>query len=104
MMFAQRLEKQVAQDLLRHCLELGSVIKTKHYRDELGAEELEDTDAAWVLRMGTVYDEPEHDVRSGKWRYRVEGRTPSGVWLGIIFAFDSQDDVVLITAFSVRER
>ena len=103
-MFAQRLSRQEAQDLLHYCMEFGSVAKTKHYRDELAAEKLEDIDAAWVLRMGTVYNEPEHDIRSGKWRYRVEGKTPSDVWLGIVFTFDAEDGAILITAFSVRER
>lgn len=93
-----------AQDLLRHCLEAGEVIPGKHFREELKKEKLE-WEAAWhVLKTGIVYSPPEQELKTGEWKYRVEGSEPDGKWLIIVFCFRTVDRTFLITVFSVEHR
>ena len=61
-------------------------------------------DALKVLKAGQVYDEPEHDIKSGDWKYRCEGSVLDGRWLAIVFCFETIDTAILITVFSIRPR
>jgi hypothetical protein len=92
----------IAQDMLRGCLEDGTVIPGRHFRDELKNENLT-LPAAWhVLRSGVIYKPPELNVGTGDWKYSVEGSEPDGKWLVIVFCFRAVDTAYLITVFSVR--
>jgi hypothetical protein len=94
-----------AQDLLRFCLGGGGTVKPgKHFRDELRNEGVTVPDAWVVLRNGTVYNPPEQDIKTGEWKYTVEGYEPDGKWLGIVFSFKAVDRAYLITVFSVGAR
>lgn len=99
-----RLAIQEALNLLRHCLDGGAVIPSKHFQDELANEGLVFSDALQVLRSGNIYDAPEQDLRTGDWKYRVEGYEPDGLWLAIVLTFRAQDVTFLITVFSVQSR
>ena len=103
-MVGARLSKQDAQDLLRHCLEQGEVIPGRHFREELAREGIVFEDAWGVLGNGRIYDEPEHDIKTGEWKYRIEGYEPGGKWLVIVFSFKSVDRTFLITVFSVASK
>ena len=56
-----RMTRPKASSQLRHCLEHGKVLLTRHFRDELADEEITFQDAHDVLRLGLIYDEPEQD-------------------------------------------
>ncbi len=103
-MLVERLYRQEAEDLLRHCLEGGEVIPGRHFREELAKEGAVFEDAWVVLRTGRIYDEPEPDIKTGEWKYRVEGYEPGGKWLVIAFSFKTLDRTFLITVFSVESR
>jgi hypothetical protein len=92
-----------AVTLLRRCLTDGAVIPGKHFRDELQNENLAFPDAMAVLEGGSIYDPPEPDIRTGDWKYRIEGREPGGLWIAIVFCFRKVDTAFLITVFSIRE-
>lgn len=98
------LKRQEALDLLRRCLEEGEIVPTKHFREELGDESITFEDAWIVLRSGSIYDEPEQDIKTGDWKYRVEGYEPGGKWLAIILTFKTTDRVFLVTIFSIESR
>lgn len=51
---------------------------TKHFREEMGNECLEMTDVMLVLTTGRIYDPPEQDIQTRKWKYRIEGHETSG--------------------------
>ena len=59
-------------------------------------------DALRVLKTGNIFHEPECDLKTGDWKYRVEGREVDGKWLAIVFCFRVTDTVFLITVFSVE--
>jgi hypothetical protein len=94
-----------ACDLLHHCLTAGGqVIPGSHFRDELRKEGLTILDAWRVLKEGKIYDPPEQDIKTGEWKYTVEGHEPEGKWLEIVFSFKAIDEAFLITVFSVESR
>jgi hypothetical protein len=94
-----------AQDLLRHCLQNGGEVRpSRHFLDELAEEELNLLDALHVLRTGRVSDGPEPDIKSGEWKYRIEGHEPDGKWLIIVFCFKTIDRALLVTVWSVESR
>ncbi|HEY4816728.1 MAG TPA: DUF4258 domain-containing protein [Candidatus Acidoferrum sp.] len=105
-MSIKRLSRTEAAGLVRKCLESGRrVIPGGHFRDELAKEGLTLPDALHVLRTGRIYDEPEEDIKTGEWKYRIEGREVDGRVLKIVFCFkdfDEIDTAYLITVFSHR--
>lgn len=97
-----KIEKAV--DLLRRCLEVGEVVPGGHFRRELAQENLTFVDVWTVLRNGQIYDPPEQDIKTGEWKYRMEGHAADGQWLVIVFCFRSADQTFLITIWSVERR
>ena len=92
-----------AVDLLRHCLEQGRVVLGKHFTEELKADGLALAEAYHVLRTGAVFDLPDKDIKTGDWKYRVEGKEPDGKWLVIVFCFKEVDTTFLITIWSMEQ-
>ena len=96
------LSRAEAVDLVRHCLSAGRVIPGKHFREELANEGLDILDAHHVLRTGNIFQEPEPDIRSGDWKYRMEGTDLEGKPLAVVFCFKDESTGFLITVFSIR--
>ena len=94
---------QEALDLLRYCLEEGVVVPGAHFRTELANEGLYLEDAWIVLRSGAIYSPPELDMRTGEWKWKIEGKEPGGLWLCIVFSFKSVNRAFLITVYSVKK-
>lgn len=103
-MLMDRIARQQAEDLLRHCLESGQVIPGRHFRDKLAKESITIVDAWFVLKSGRIFNEPEFHVGSQEWNYRVEGHEPGGKWLAVVFSFKSQDSAFLVTVFSIEAK
>jgi hypothetical protein len=89
-------------DLVRGCLSAGRLIPGKHFREELANEGLDILDAYNVLRTGNIFQEPEPDIRSGDWKYRMEGTDLEGGPLAVVFCFKDESTGFLITVFSIR--
>jgi hypothetical protein len=102
-MLTERLSKQEAQDLLRHCIEDGEIIYSKHFRQELANEGVSIPDLETVLRKGIVFDEPEFDVKFREWHYAVEGKEPGSKWLKVVYCFKEEDSALLITVHEVKK-
>lgn len=101
-MLVAAVKPDIAMDLLRDCLGSGGrVIPGKHFREELTKERLSMADAWYVLRVGCIFDPPEPDIRTGEWKYRIEGNIPDGKTIGIVFSFKKVDMAYLITVFSI---
>lgn len=95
----------LARDVLRECLLYpGQVKPSKHFRDQLSEEDLIIPDAWHVLRTGCIFEPAERDVKTGEWKYKIEGKVADGKWVAIIFCFKSADRVQLITIFSGDSR
>ena len=98
------LSAEVARGVLTDCLEDGNIVQGRHFRDELAKEGLSFEDAWYVLRAGRIIDSPEFDIKSGEWKYIVEGYEPEDKWLAIVFSLKQIDMVFLITVYSVESR
>ena len=94
--------RTAAQVLVRQCLESGTVIYGFHVKEALKDDDLDILDAAAVLRSGQIYNEPEQDIKSGEWKYRIEGRAVDGKRLAIVFCFKKLDTCFCITAFALE--
>jgi hypothetical protein len=99
------VKPDIAMDLLRDCLGSGGrVVPGKHFREELSCEHLNMLDAWHVLRTGYIFDPPEHDVRTGEWKYQIKGCVPDGKQVCIVFSFKQVNTAYLITVFSIEAR
>ncbi len=98
------MPKVEARSQLQWCLEHGEVVPTRHFREELANEHISYHDAHEVLRFGTIFDPPEENMKTGEWKYRIEGHEPGGKWMSIIFSFKSTERANLITVFSVQHK
>lgn len=79
--------------LLRHILQTGRFIYTKHAKDEMIADDLTTVDCENVLRGGLVRP---GEYEYGTWRYRVETSRVS-----VVVAFRSENELVVVTAWRV---
>jgi len=80
------------------------VVLTRHFREELSNEGVSYEDAHTVLRYGIIYDPPEENMKTGEWKYRVEGHEPGGKWMVVVFSFKTIERANLITIFSVQSK
>ena len=92
------LSKDRAKARLNSCVEEGSIIYTRHFREELINDGLTREDILVVVRSGAVIMEPERDIKTGQWKYRIEGTTVERRQIAVVFAFLTQA-AVLITVF-----
>ncbi len=94
----------VALEVLRDCLKEGKVTPGKHFLEELEKEGLTLVDAWHVLGTGSICKPPELNIRSGEWKYTVEGFVPDGARLAIVFCLKQVNHTYLITCFSLGGR
>jgi hypothetical protein len=90
--------------LLRQCIEQGRLRIGKHFRDELRADSFDINQALSVMRSGNIFDAPECDIKTGEWKYRIEGYEPEGRCIAIVFCFKPPSLAFLITAFEILKR
>jgi hypothetical protein len=97
------LSIQDAEDLLHYCLGPdGEVVPGKHFLEELNNEQLELSDAWFVLRTGHIFSDPEPDIKTAESKYTVEGHETGGKYIAIVFSFKEVDLAFLITVFSIE--
>ncbi len=92
------LSKDRAKSKLNRGLQEDVVIYSNHFRDELTNDKLTMEDVLVVCRSGAIIDAPEKDIKTGQWKYRIEGKTADGRHVAIVFTF-RQDSAVFITVF-----
>jgi hypothetical protein len=83
-----------ARKLIRAILDSGTVVPTRHFKEECRKDNLTIVDAENILRCGIVR-EPE--CENGSWRYQVE--TPA---IRVVVVFDNETTLILITAMRLR--
>ena len=74
------------------------MIYSRHFREELANDGLPTEDVLGVCRAGAINMPPEMDIRTGQWKYRIEGLTAASARVAVVFTFRPQL-VVLITVF-----
>jgi hypothetical protein len=92
------LSRDQAKANLNRCLEEGAVIYSQHFRDELANDDLTTGDILTVCGSGAILMAPEKDIRTGQWKYRIEGMTADRRQVAVVFTFRT-DLAVFITVF-----
>lgn len=99
------VKPEIALGILHDCLRgSGKIVQGRHFLEELTNEGLTVPDAWIVLKSGCISRPPESDIRTGEWKYTIEGYTADGVYLAVVFSFKSVDRAYLITCFSIKAR
>lgn len=98
------LTPTLAVEALRECLcHEGQIKPTKHFRDALADEgDVTIPDVWHVLRTGRVFEPAEPDIKTGEWKYKIEGQTPEREWIAVIFCPKSADRINLVTIFRIE--
>jgi hypothetical protein len=95
----QPLGKDEAKARLNGCVSVGTVIYSRHFRDELINDGLTTEDVLTVCRSGAVIMAPEKDLKTGNWKYRIEGLTSDQRRIAVVFTF-RPGQAVFITVFA----
>lgn len=77
------------------------MILSAHFRKELANDCLDMSDATYVLKHGHILREPEPDIKTGEWKYRIEGTTTESKRLAVVFCFKALDTCFCITVFTL---
>lgn len=85
------LKSPNARKLIQEIRSRGSVVLSRHAREEMAKDQLDAVDVDNVLRGGVV--EPG-EYENGSWRYRV--RTDR---ITVVIAFRSESELVVVTAW-----
>ena len=72
---------------------------TKHFREELTSDDLSMEDVLRVCKSGAIVMWPEQDIKTGDWKYRIEGPTVDGRQIAIVFCLPRPEVAVFITVF-----
>ena len=94
-----RLTKDQAKAQLNLCLDAGVVIYTRHFKEELANDGLTMEDVLAVCHSGVILMASEQDIKTGDWKYRIEGYTADHVNVALIFTLKPERKAVFITAF-----
>jgi hypothetical protein len=92
------LSKDQAKAALTICLEDGTVRYTRHFREELAKDDLTMADVLVVCRSGAIVMSPERDIRTGDWKYRIEGFTTERRQVAVVFSL-GREAATFITVF-----
>jgi hypothetical protein len=91
---------------IRRCLTEGDFVESAHFRARLSAltEErgVSILDVMHIGQHGGIYCEPEFDTKHGEWNYRIEGTSPDGLLVAVVFSFKADDFAMLITIFILQ--
>ncbi len=87
--------------IIRHCLERGTAVPTKHFRGRGFQRSYTLQDALNVLEFGQVSsDPPEWNERAKGWTYQVHGPDLEGDVFTVVVGIGARKDSVwLVTAY-----
>lgn len=92
------LSKDRAKAKLNRCVEEGAVMYSRHFREELADDGLTTGDILAVCKSGAISMAPEKDIKTGQWKYRMEGITADRRKVAVVFTFRTEVGV-FITVF-----
>ena len=71
------ISRDQARQAFQKSAKNGSIILTKHAREEMKKDEVTTNDLLLLARSGAVINEPEPDIKTGEMTYRIECNSPS---------------------------
>jgi hypothetical protein len=79
------LTRDEAKAVLNRCLEEGEVKYTKHFGEELINDDLSTEDILRICKSGAIIEAPEKDIKTGQWKYKIEGTTSDNRRVAVVF-------------------
>lgn len=64
-----------ALKLIRGNLSNGDTNPTNHFKDRLKERKVTMQDVLHIFKTGKIIDPPDLDIKTGEWKYKVEGAT-----------------------------
>jgi len=89
--------RQFNRQFLRACLDQDQYRFQPSAWKRLRELQISLNDALYVLRHGSIDQEPEFDETFGHWRFTVHGKTVDEQELAIMFAFVEIEGVLILT-------
>jgi hypothetical protein len=90
----QPYSKEDARGIFRKACSDGAFISTKHARKRMQEYELDNNDILSLARTGVVFNEPELDIKTNEWTYRIES---GSLQLKAVYVITDPNRVRLIT-------
>ena len=87
--------KAEALKLIRKLAKSG-VVFSSHVKQRMTERGFQARDVLHVIESGAIYSEPEVHPRTGRWTYKVEGKTLDGERLHIFIDIKETDNCVVI--------
>lgn len=97
---AQPYSKENARAIFRKACREGAFISTKHARKRMHEYEVDNNDILSLARTGVVLNEPELDIKTNEWTYRIES---GSIQLKAVYVIPDPNRVRLITIITPDE-
>ncbi|MBI5886546.1 MAG: DUF4258 domain-containing protein [Deltaproteobacteria bacterium] len=95
MLTYKKYAKSQAVKLIRKNLVNGGVATTAHFRQRMEQRKVSMQDVIYLLKTGSIFDEPELDMKVNQWKYKVEGKTIDGASLAIVVALEADKNILI---------
>ncbi|MDA8215222.1 MAG: DUF4258 domain-containing protein [Nitrospiraceae bacterium] len=92
----KRYSKAEALKVIRNILKNGAVIPSGHVQERMLQRGFDMQDILNVIRTGAIYTEPEIHPKTGRWTYKVEGKTIDGDKIDIVVDIDDKNNCIKI--------
>lgn len=87
--------KLEALRLIRKNLVKGEIVPTSHFSKRMADRKISMQDVIAVLKNGAIHDEPELDIKTHQWKYRVKGKTIDNEPLVVVVVLDGQRNILI---------
>ncbi|MFO0754629.1 MAG: DUF4258 domain-containing protein [Thermodesulfovibrionales bacterium] len=91
----KRYSKAEALKLIRTVSGKGLIL-SGHVKQRMAERNFQMRDILQVIERGAIYGEPEIHPKTGRWIYKVEGKTVDGEKLNIFVDIREEDDCLVI--------
>ena len=87
--------KAEALKLIRKLAKSG-VIFSSHVKQRMTERGFQARDVLYVIESGAIYSEPEVHLKTGRWIYKVEGKTFDGERLHVFVDIKEKDNCIVV--------
>ena len=92
-----------AMKLIRQILKNGAVVPTSHLKERMKERGFGMRDVIEAIDKGAIYDEPEIHPKTGRWNYKVRGKTIDDETLDLVIDIDVENERIIILTGMTRK-
>ena len=85
-----------ATSLIKKIVKSGFIRTTKHAKDRMKERDITNQDILWAFKYGKVIDEPEPDIKTGYWKYKIIGNAIDSDDLKITVVINEKENYLLV--------